>query len=88
MQRKKSRRASLGIAGNNPIAWEKKKKKDLHLPPPPPHSSFRSDFEVTYNTSLRLATAGLLLKNSTISCKQYIDVLEMHMGLMQCGNSI
>lgn len=61
---------------------KKERKSPLHQPP----TSYRSDFEVSYNTSLRSAIASLLLKRSIISCEQYFDVLEMHMGLMQCGD--
>lgn len=92
MQRKKSRSSAWELLGISLLhkKWhrqdpEEKGKKNptlLHHPP----TSYRSDFEVSYNTSLRSATTGLLLKHSTTSCEQYFDILEMHMSLMQCGD--
>lgn len=90
MQRKKSRSSAWELLGISLLhkRWHRQdpEEKGKKKPSAPLRTSYRSDCEVSYNTSLRSATAGLLLKHSTISYEQYFDVLETHMGLMQCGD--
>lgn len=74
MQRKKSRSSAWELLGISLLhkRWHRQdpEEKGKKKPSAPPPTSYRSDCEVSYNTSLRSATAGLLLKHSTINYEQ------------------